>query len=125
MIDKTVRISNASIPTTATPVPVEDPSIIQRIRLILLLLIGILLVGRSFPVPSLSRLAFLQILCSVYLIFILHSSITTIPHVEHSPNSSAQLVSVLMSIIYFLYGLIATYRRSYTGLFVVQIFLVE
>lgn len=79
----------------------EEPEV-NRIRKILLILIGILL-----------------FLGFINFIFILHAYTTTDALHSQLPNSSSQLVSILISIFYYGFGLLVTYRYYQTGLLVV------
>ncbi|CAF2361054.1 unnamed protein product [Rotaria sp. Silwood2] len=78
----------------------HDP-VVNRTRKILLILIGILLV-----------------LGLIYFIFILHSYAAKNSLQSQLPNNSAQLVSILIYIVYYSFGLLVTYRYYQTGLLV-------
>ncbi|CAF1399304.1 unnamed protein product [Rotaria sordida] len=75
--------------------------VVNRARRILLILIGIILV-----------IGFMS------FIFILHSYTTTALLQSYLPNNSSQLVSILIYIVYYSFGLLVTYRYYQTGLLV-------
>ncbi|UJR25854.1 hypothetical protein I4U23_007204 [Adineta vaga] len=99
LTDKTSMIQNATIPQK--PPSLEQQPEVVRTRKILLILIGILL-----------------ILCFINFTFIIHSFTTSSSSKDQSPNSSSQLVCILMSFIYYGFGLLVTYRYYQTGLLV-------
>jgi hypothetical protein len=98
--DKTSMINDSPMPNK--PPSLEQQSEVKRTRKILLTLIGTLIV-----------------LCCINFIFIIHSYATGNSLENQLPNSSSQLVSVLISIICYGFGLLVTYRYYQTGLLVV------
>ncbi|CAF2454836.1 unnamed protein product [Rotaria sp. Silwood2] len=89
-----------------TNVPVEPPSLSQhpelnRVRKLLFFFIGIDLVFSL-----------------INFLFIIHSYAASESLESQSPNSSSQLVLIIVSLIYYSFGLLVTHRYYQTGLFV-------
>ncbi|CAF0801221.1 unnamed protein product [Rotaria sp. Silwood1] len=99
LTDKT-SMTDDSIGLNKSSSLLYDP-VVNRTRKILLILVVTLLV-----------------LGLTYFIFILHSYAATISPKSQLPNNSAQLVSILIYIVYYSFGLLVIYRYYQTGLFV-------
>ncbi|CAF0857419.1 unnamed protein product [Adineta ricciae] len=85
-------------------VPQKPPSLEQqpevvRTRKTLLIFIGILFV-----------------LCFINFMFVIHSLATSSSNKDQPPNSSSQLVSILIAFVYYGFGVLVTYRYYQTGL---------
>ncbi|CAF0965124.1 unnamed protein product [Adineta steineri] len=104
-LDSEVSTDKISMIKTSTnsqkPPSLEQQPDVVRTRKIILILIGILL-----------------FLCIICFIFVFHSLATSDSKKDQSPNSGSQLVSVFISIIYYCFGLLVTYRYYQTGLLV-------
>ncbi|CAF1106600.1 unnamed protein product [Adineta ricciae] len=88
-------------------VPQKPPSLEQqpevvRTRKTLLIFIGILFV-----------------LCFINFMFVIHSLATSSSNKDQPPNSSSQLVSILIAFVYYGFGVLVTYRYYQTGLLAV------
>lgn len=59
-------------------------------------------------------------LCLINLFVVIYTYFTSDSLVEQAANSSSQLVSVLISTVYYIFGFFVTYRSYHTSLFVVN-----
>lgn len=57
----------------------------------------------------------------INFLFVIHSYAASDSLESQSPNSSSQLASVIIGLIYYGFGLFVTYRYYETGLLVVNI----
>ncbi|CAF1202733.1 unnamed protein product [Adineta ricciae] len=78
----------------------QQPEVVQT-RKTLLVFIGILFV-----------------LCFINFMFVIHSLATSSSNKDQPPNSSSQLVSILIAFVYYGFGVLVTYRYYQTGLLV-------
>ncbi len=63
--------------------------------------------------------SFFQVLSFINFIFVLYSYAIKDSFEDQTPNSSSQLVSILISFVYYGFGFLVTYRYYQTGLLVV------
>jgi hypothetical protein len=93
---------------------------VNRTRKILLIFICILLVSDYKKRFNLSIFYFFfQVLSFINFIFVLYSYAIKDSFEDQTPSTSSQLVSILISFVYYGFGLLVTYRYYQTGLLVV------
>jgi hypothetical protein len=121
LADNSAMIQGGANTSNDLPSLEKDP-ILNRIRKVLIVLIGINFVSKSNEnrFKNIIWFLYIQVLSLTNFLFVIHSYAATESLESQSPNSSSQLVSVIISLIFYGFGLLVAYRYYQTGLLIVS-----